>query len=221
METMLTYLYMDLQGIESMYSQTVDILQTDIESVQSKGKVQKGSAKLKLTIGSLLEKLGIAGADIGIDGAITGEEISSWHVKYNLTGEQKLAIVLNHLRQQNILANSLDKALERAETETGAIYFEFEEDCLLSDRDNYESAKRYNDYINEMQFIRFIFSRHPDIQMGGSLYKFYPAREEEVEQRLWPTSHLGIIMSCRELRLKGFGELRQKFYVKPFYLSSG
>ena len=169
---MLTYFYLDKEGIESLYSQTAD------------------------------------------------SDESTLNAKHRSTTEQKLAILLNHLKKQGKLLNSLDEALEKAKSaEAEPVYFEFEESCLIPKRNEFESADEFFTYLHYTQFVEFTFERHPDVEMTGSLYKFEHARREKTRSILSPD--LQSVMSRGEVKMRGFAQLHSTpFCVKPFYLSS-
>ncbi|MFC1503299.1 hypothetical protein ACFL53_02955 [Pseudomonadota bacterium] len=169
---MLTYFYLDKEGIESLYSQIADA------------------------------------------------EKSTLNATPHSTTEQKLAMLLKLLKKQGKLLRSLDEALEKAKSAVAEpIYFEFEENCLIPKRNEFESADEFFTYLHYTQFIEFTFEQHPDVEMRGSLYKFEHARREKTRSILSPD--LQLVMSSGEVKMKGFAQLNSTpCCVKPFYLSS-
>ena len=89
------YFYLDTDGIESLYAQTVEKLEVEYTESKEKGKIGKTIGKLGL--GKLLADMGIE-----IESSISNKALQE--IKYKLSPEQKIRILTSYL-------NSLDTQL--------------------------------------------------------------------------------------------------------------
>lgn len=90
------YIYLDTDGIDSLYAQTVDRL--EIEFTQSHERDKSGKVKGNIGIGKLLGTI-IGLADIGAETelSISGKQVNEAKMRFTL--EQKLSALINYLEK--------------------------------------------------------------------------------------------------------------------------
>jgi hypothetical protein len=89
------YIYLDADGIDSLYAQTVDRLET--EFTQSQERDKSGKIKANMGIGKLLGvMLGLVEVGAETELSISGKRIEEAKMRFTL--EQKLSALINYLR---------------------------------------------------------------------------------------------------------------------------
>jgi hypothetical protein len=92
------FIYLDSEGIESLYAQTANRL--EIEFTQSKEKGKGGRVVGNISVGRLLGTLlGLGGIEAGTEVSLSGRTIEE--AKYRLTTEQKMFALLDYFRTTN------------------------------------------------------------------------------------------------------------------------
>jgi len=89
------YIYLDADGIDSLYAQTVDRLET--EFTQSQERDKSGKVKANIGIGKLLgTMLGLVEAGAETELSISGKRIEEAKLRFTL--EQKLSALMKYLK---------------------------------------------------------------------------------------------------------------------------
>lgn len=120
------YIYLDKSGIESLYAQTVDSVETSQTTTVQKGIAAKGGAGLKLK--NLLAKL-----LIGLEGELSAEVSGSRsHAEQSTrvqTVEHRLKLVLEWLSKfgEDCFFASLDEASRRLRTAHGPVFINIQD----------------------------------------------------------------------------------------------
>ncbi|HLY59540.1 MAG TPA: hypothetical protein VKV95_02125 [Terriglobia bacterium] len=122
----LSYIYLDEQGIESLYAQTVEMVEIERSKTTEKtveGKLS-GTARLKNLV---LKALG--GPEVELTGEISGARSRTEHSKHEFTVENKLAALLEVFRQIGtpIFVQNLGEAARHVDRAKNRIYFRVEE----------------------------------------------------------------------------------------------
>jgi hypothetical protein len=211
------FLYLDKKGIESLFAQTVDRVET--EFTESHKKASKDSAGVKIGIGKAIAALLGLEASAKLDTEKTRSNLQS--TKSTLTIENKLERLLEYLSASDNLASSLSSAVVTAMDRKSSVFVK----C----QSNFEMPQMTQrgggiDVINEDGAALFevtSFGNCRKISMAASLAKFPRARNE----RIGRISHEALYFEGNQgqgVSLKLFGSLRQinvaECQIKPFAL---
>jgi hypothetical protein len=105
------YIYLDKEGIDSLYAQGSEMVKDSVrESAEKSGKVS-GSVSPKIQIGNLLALLGLAKIEVDSSVAIDKQSKKSSEITYTMQSENKLAAIIEQLHEAGLLYDSLERAL--------------------------------------------------------------------------------------------------------------
>jgi hypothetical protein len=215
-----SYLYLDVFGIESLFAQTVDRVETEFTESHKAGS--KDGAGVKFGIGKGVAAL--LGFDAGakLDTEKTRSNLSS--TKSILTVENKLARLITYLKASDDLASSLAAAIAGALDNKSSVFLKcWAEFDMPQMRQQHAGGI---DLINQDGAALFEMTspgRCKKVSMAASLAKFPRARDE----RLGRISHEALFFQGhkgRNVPLNLFGSLRQiavaecQCQIKPYAL---
>lgn len=230
LHTPLAYIYLDTDGIESLYAQTVDRLEVELVQSQERGKAGKLTAKLG--VGALLGRLAEIGADTEV--SLTGKQIRE--AKTRLAPEHKLSALLRHLTDVSIdvLFTNLPTAAIACSETNRAVYVQLYEKFNLpqfyygSGVDEVNRDKMVDFEIGPMRrrdddrydhSDNYFKKKHYHFYMSASLSKFTRVREEVMGN----SSHDAILFRSyqgEDVPLGVFGYLKHlaklEYQIKPY-----
>jgi hypothetical protein len=213
------YLYLDVPGIESLFAQTVDRVETEFTESRKKGS--KDSAGVKLGIGKAIATLLGLEAGAKLDTEKTRSNLQS--MKSTLTVENKLSRLLEYLVASDSLIRNLAEAVGIAMERKSSVFLQCKAHFDMPQMLRWDGGI---DLINEDGAVLFEMTSHgkcKKVSMAASLAKFPRAREERLgrisHETLFFTGYKG-----RNVPLNLFGSLRQidvaetLCQIKPFAL---
>ncbi len=220
------YTYLDIPGIDSLYVQTCDKVQSALEETTQRTSRAAGKATVKGSLGQLLSFLKLPSAEIDACGELSKEAVTSTKVQYALAPQNKLRIVLEFLKRDRALQDSLEMALRHVSI-GGSTFIEVTDFFRLASQDH--PALHPIEFVNATQFIRFELVSQYEVngeacyvQLGGSLYKWFKMAKRR-NCHLFPVTHLAIRIMADRVELYTFGNLSRLtvagYYIKPFAIS--
>ena len=202
------YIYLDKEGINSLYSQTVDQVQTELTKTSEKGK--SGKLGSELALGALL--------GFGVEGntelSVSGSRIEL--AKFSLTSEQKLVRLLEYLEtfEGEKFFSNLIAATHGSSGSSESVFInvkeEFDVPQFFPGRDGVAAA-------NDVQSVLFEIGK-PRVIMSASLKKFPRAHDA----KLGYVGHDAILFrenQGQDVPLNVFGQLiklKDSYQIKPY-----
>jgi len=236
------YVYLDRDGISSLYAQTTDRVEVAVEKERQRGKA--GSVKGKLGLGPALRLL-LGWVDVAAEAEASLSRAEVERIKSEMTIEHKLGALIRYLNvfENDRYFDDLHRAMQQCDQLSQSVYVNTE---AIFDMPQFYIGQRGVDDVNRKRSVRFecvgcrsdldpiieenhdysdnYFKRLPSnerrrILMAASIEKF--TRVIEGTMRL--TGHDAMYFGGRRGRavpLGVFGHLNQinsRFYqVKPF-----
>jgi hypothetical protein len=211
------YLYLDSAGIDSLFAQTVERVETEFSESRKTGI--KDSAGVKFGLGkAIVALLGLqASAKLDMEKMRSKLESS----KSTLTVQNKLTRLFAYLRASEKLLLNIAVAVMAAVEQKSSVFLECQDEFDMP-----QMAGGIIDRINEDGAVLFeitTFGRCRKLSMVASLAKFPRVRNE----RLGRLSHEALLFqkdAGHQISINLFGNLRKinaaqgHFQVKPFAL---
>jgi hypothetical protein len=211
------YLYLDALGIESLFAQTVDRVETEFTESRKTGS--KDGAGVKLGIGKGIAALLGFEAGAKLDTEKTRSNLQS--TKSTLTVENKLARLLAYLSASDNLILTLPSAIGAAMDRKSSVFVKCQAEFDMPQVRKHGGGI---DLINEDGAALFevtSLGKCKKVSMAASLAKFPRVRDE----RLGRISHEALFFQGhkgRNVPLDLFGNLRQiaaaECQIKPYAL---
>jgi hypothetical protein len=206
------YLYLDKEGIDSLYAQRSEMVKESVrESAEKSGKVS-GSINPKVQIGNLLALLGLGKIEIQSTAALDRQSKKASETTYSIQSENKLPAILEHLNEASLLYDSVESALADG-TSGKRTFCVFAESLILADW-NAQAPDQWRKKANKEGMLVFHLKDNAGVTMGMSLSK------TTMHGVINLTSHFAISARGSDglFTFKVFGAM-QRGYIKPYSVS--
>ncbi len=209
------YIYLDKNGIESLFAQTADRVEVEIRTSTEKATNKKAGAKFGLgkAIAALL------GIEAGTEVEASKASKQLEEAKLALTVEHKLSRTQQYLSESNNLITSLGTAIDKSSQNNTSIFINIREEFDLPQFIKGQGVMEANEDGAIMFEIPEGLGLAKKVVMAASLSKFPRADNG----RLGSLSHEAIHFkgcSGREVLLHVFGYIRSLgngvFQIKPY-----
>ncbi len=163
-------MYLDAEGIESLYAQTVDRI--EIELTQTRKNEKRGELGLKASFGSMLTGL-LGLKEVGDESKLGMSKAQIEEAKSHLTVEKKLSNLLDHLvkHKGSDYFESLQDAGEFVSRQRRSVYFLGEQEF---DAPDFYPGRRGVAEVNEAEAVLFVIE--PVYDASDSYFKKTPLR---------------------------------------------
>jgi hypothetical protein len=213
------FLYLDKPGIESLFAQTVDRVETEFSESRKTGS--KDSAGVKFGIGKAIAALLGLEASAKLDTEKTRSNLQL--TKATLKVENKLERLLEYLAASDSLATTLPLAVAKAMDQNASVFLKCSAEFDMPQMAQHHGGIRAINEDGAALFEITSAGKCKKVSMAASLAKFPRVREE----RLGTISHEALFFQGhkgRNVPLHLFGNLRPlniaegHCQIKPFAL---